>query len=57
MMALPIVGEYMKKIYDDGRFGISRGPVRASGDDAPLRLRGRSRPEGRNNPEDDNFFD
>ena len=24
VMALPIVGEYMKKIYDDGRFGISR---------------------------------
>ena len=47
VMALPIVGEYMKKIYDDGRFGISRtDQFRASGDDAPLRLRGRSRLRG-----------
>ena len=24
-MALPIVGDFMKRVYDDGRFGIGRG--------------------------------
>ena len=25
VMALPIVGDFMKRVYDDGRFGIGRG--------------------------------
>lgn len=57
VMALPIVGEYMKKIYDDGRFGHQPyGPVRASGDDAPLRLRGRSRLRGAEQPRGREFL-
>ena len=62
VMALPIVGDFMKRVYDDGRLGVSRRrPVHPSGDDAALRLRrgGRSRrtPYGPRIAEDDNFFD
>ena len=58
VMALPIVGEYMKKIYDDGRFGISRTdqfvrPAMMPRYDCEDEVDS----EGRNNPEDDNFFD
>ena len=58
VMALPIVGEYMKKIYDDGRFGISRTdqfvrPAMMPRYDCEDEVD----PEGRNNPEDENFFD
>ena len=55
---MPIVGEYMKKIYDDGRFGISRTdqfvrPAMMPRYDCEDEVDS----EGRNNPEDDNFFD
>lgn len=58
VMALPIVGEYMKKIYDDGRFGISRTdqfvrPAMMPRYDCEDEVDS----EGRNNPEDENFFD
>lgn len=56
--ALPIVGEFLKKVYDDGRFGISRTdqfvrPAMMPRYDCDEEVG----PEGRDASDDDNFFD
>ena len=58
VMALPIVGAYLKKIYDDGRFGISRSDQFVRPAMMPrYDCEDEADSEGPNNAEDENFFD
>ena len=62
VMALPIVGDFMKRVYDDGRLGLSRNdqfirPAMMPRYDCDEEVDPDERPTEPGIAEDDNFFD
>ena len=62
VMALPIVGDFMKRVYDDGRLGVSRAdqfirPAMMPRYDCDEEVDPDERPTEPGIAEDDNFFD
>ena len=62
VMALPIVGDFMKRVYDDGRLGVSRAdqfirPAMMPRYDCDEEVDPEERPTEPGIAEDDNFFD
>ncbi|MDE5621739.1 MAG: hypothetical protein K2I59_01940, partial [Alistipes sp.] len=56
VVALPIVGDFLKKVYDDGRLGISRHDLFARPAQLP-RYDCEEAAAGQHTTADDDFFD